>query len=150
MNSITFNSNELEEFIIDELPAYVKESTELSGLLLAYQDNINREEITFPCFAFELYSSGADKSKIDSDNIENATGIMLDLDLYVDKNVAIDETLRHKANIISFVIARFINEKLGLRITQNDRVPSTYEGILRKKIRAIGKIDNTEYIIYTD
>jgi hypothetical protein len=149
-NTLTFDGRELEEFIKTELPIYLKSIAGIEEKDFHYQDNISREEPIFPCFSFEIFSQGTDERKIDSDNIENATKILLDLDVYVNEESSSPLSTRDLANIFSYGIAQFINEKLGMKILQNDRVPNTYEGIFRKKIRAIGLVDNSEYIIYTN
>lgn len=149
-NTLTFDSRELEDFIKSEIPTYLKSIVGLENYDVVYQDNTSRNEPIFPCFSFEIYSSGVNDKFIDSYNIENATSIMLDLDVYTNEDSSNPYSMRDMANTISYGIAQFINEKLGMKIIQNDRVPNVIEGIFRKKIRAIGTIDNNDYIIKTN
>lgn len=148
-NTLTFDIRDLEDYVKTELPVYIKNIDGLENVDIYYQDNISRIEPIFPCFSFEIYSQGTVESKIDSNQIETATTILLDLDLFVD-NDNTPLSSRDMANDISFGIATFVNEKLGLKIIQNDRVPNAIEGIFRKKIRATGIIDNEDKIIYTN
>lgn len=148
-NTLTFDIRNIEDYIKTELPIYIKTVSGLENVDIYYQDNITRIEPIFPCFSFEIYSLGAVESKIDSNQIETATTILLDLDTFVD-NDNTPLSSRDLSNDISFGIATFVNEKLGLKIIQNDRVPNAIEGVFRKKIRATGIIDNEDNIIYTN
>lgn len=150
MSNLTFDSRDLEEYIKKELPLYIKNINGLENIILTYQDNITREQPIFPCFSFEVFSQGAVQKFIDSDNIENATKILLDLDIYTNDEGSIPYSSRDLANAISIGTAQFINEKLGMVLSQNDRVPNALEFIFRKKIRATGYIDNNENIIFTN
>lgn len=148
-NTLTFDVRKMELAIKSELPTYIKTISGLENVDIYYQDNIARVEPIFPCFSFEIYSQGAVESQIDSEQIETATRLLLDLDLFVDGSGS-PLSSRALANDISVAIATYINEKLGLRITQNDRVPNSVEGIYRKKIRATGIMDNEEETIYVN
>lgn len=148
-NTLTFDVRELEDYIKKTLPTYIKTVSGLEDIDIYYQDNISRVKPIFPCFYFEIYSLGAVASEIDDTQIETATTLLLDLDLFVDSNNS-PLSSRNMANNISFGIATFINEKLGMRITQNDRIPSAIEDVYRKKIRATGIIDNEESVIYAN
>jgi hypothetical protein len=149
-NTLTFDVRPLEAYIKDELPKYIKTVEGLESVKLHYQDNLTIEEPIFPCFSFEIYSMGVVENQIDSGNIENSTQILLDLDLFINDEVSKPLTSRDMANDISYAIARFVNEKLGLKINQNDRIPNSSEFVFRKKIRANGNYDNDNNIIYTN
>lgn len=148
-NTITFDNRELIDYIKATLPVYLQEVEGLENMILNYQDNIDRETPIFPCYCFELFSQGAVQKYEDSEQIETATNVLLDLDVFTTDEVLAPLSSREIADIISQRIAQFITEKLGMRILENSRVPNPVEYIFRKKIRATGVYDNETKIFYT-
>lgn len=148
-NTITFDNRELIDYIKATLPVYLQEVEGLEDMILNYQDNIDRETPIFPCYCFELFSQGAVQKYEDSEQIETATNVLLDLDVFTTDEVLAPLSSREIADIISQRVAQFITEKLGMRILENSRVPNPVEYIFRKKIRATGVYDNETKIFYT-